>query len=217
VLHLDNQHKIKFNMIPEEALARLKEGNQRFLQNCPVEHDWLTRVKQTADGQYPFVSVLGCIDSRTSTELIFDLDIGDLFSIRVAGNIIDDDVLASLEFACTQTDARLIVVMGHTRCGAVAGACADTRIEEGYLEQLLDKIRPAVKEARQKCGADASEDVVRDEISRINTLHSVALIKEKSSIIAGLCQKNEVIIAAALYDVKTGTVTFYDEDKAAFI
>jgi carbonic anhydrase len=153
---------------------------------------------------------LGCIDSRAVPELIFDQGIGDLFSVRVAGNVIDNDVLASLEFACTLAGTRLIVVKGHTRCGAIQGACQG--VNTGHLQQLLGKIQPAIEEAKEKGYKDTDDISFRDNVSHINALHSVARIKEQSPILRDLWERGDIAIIAAMYDVSSGVVTFYDEN-----
>ncbi|MGH2644581.1 MAG: carbonic anhydrase, partial [Chitinophagaceae bacterium] len=189
-----------------EALERLKAGNQRFVENKLADRDFLTQIKTTANGQHPFAVVVGCIDSRAVPELVFDQGIGDLFSVRIAGNIIDEDVLASLEFSCALAGASLIVVKGHTRCGAVAGACAG--VTEGHLGGLLSKINPAIEGAKKTKGENLSDPAFRDEVSRLNALHSVEQIKKQSKILRELSDQRKIKIVAALYDVTTGKVTF---------
>lgn len=191
---------------PSEALEWLKAGNQRFVSNNNTQRDLLKQVHATADGQHPFAVIVGCIDSRAVPELIFDQGIGELFTVRIAGNVIDEDVLASLEFSCDLAGASLIVVKGHTRCGAVAGACS--AVTKGHLGSLLSKINPAIAGARKTHGEDLSDPAFRDEVSRLNALHSVELIKEKSEILKKMSDQGKIKIVAALYDVTTGKVTF---------
>lgn len=192
--------------MPAEALERLKAGNQRFVSNQRIFQNLMEQVKQTAGGQSPFAAILGCIDSRTVPELIFDQGIGSLFSIRVAGNVISEDVLASLEFACAIAGTRLIVVKGHTRCGAIAAACESEG--EGHLHQLISKIKPSVEAARKQLGEDITPQL-RDEVSHLNVLRSVELIQEKSPTLRELAASGEIAIIGALYDVVSGEVTFY--------
>jgi carbonic anhydrase len=198
-------------MKAEEALARLKEGNRRFVNNRRFAHDLTAQVRETSGGQSPFAVVLGCMDSRTSPELIFDQGIGDIFSVRVAGNVIDEDVLASLEFACTLAGTTLILVKGHTGCGAVAGACAADELS-GHLVQLARKISPAIQQARLTAGNNTADAAFRNEVSRLNVLNSVREIAERSPVLASLAASGQIMIAGALYDVGTGSVTFYDQD-----
>lgn len=194
---------------PEEALARLKAGNQRFVQNNRLSHDLLDQVRETALGQRPFATILGCIDSRAVPELIFDQGIGDLFSIRVAGNVIGDDVLASLEFACTVADTRFILVKGHTSCGAIQSACAGDG--GGHLDQMMQKIMPSVEKAKSERGEQIGDSDFRNEVSHLNVLNSVAQIKEQSEILRNLSQNGQIAIIGALYDVRTGVVTFFED------
>ncbi|TAN01102.1 MAG: carbonic anhydrase [Chitinophagaceae bacterium] len=194
------------NISPSDALERLKAGNQRFVQNKLADRDFLTQVKNTANGQHPFAVIVGCIDSRAVPELIFDQGIGDLFSVRIAGNVIDEDVLASLEFSCALAGASLVVVKGHTHCGAVAGACSG--VTEGHLGKLLSKINPAIEEAKKIQGENLADPAFRDEVSRLNALYSVEQIKQQSNILRDLSEQGKIKIVAALYDVTTGKVNF---------
>ena len=127
---------------PQEALELLREGNYRFLNNLESNRDLLQQINETRDGQFPFAAILSCIDSRTSAELIFDQGLGDIFSIRIAGNVVNDDILGSMEFACKIAGSKLIVVLGHTKCGAITGACDN--VQMGNLSTLLNKIQPSV-------------------------------------------------------------------------
>lgn len=170
-------------------------------------HDLLEQVKETAGGQKPFATILGCIDSRAVPELIFDQGIGSLFSIRVAGNVISEDVLASLEFACTVADTRLIIVKGHTNCGAIQAACESDG--DGHLHQLISKIKPSVDAARQSLGQEINSSF-KDEVSRLNVLRSVALIQEKSPVLGKLAESGRIAIIGALYNVYSGEVTFFE-------
>lgn len=197
-------------MTPERALSFLKEGNSRFRQNLRVSRDLLKQVNATREGQWPFATILSCIDSRTSAELIFDQGLGDVFSIRVAGNVVNDDVLGSMEFATKIAGSKLIVVLGHTNCGAIKGA-AD-QIQLGNLSSLLNKIQPAVylervtKENRNSKNVDFVERVARIQVRR-----SVEQIVERSVVIRQLIESEEIALVGASYDVESGEVRFLDD------
>ena len=187
-------------MSPSEALKRLREGNNRFITGNGISHEYATEVSETASGQYPFAAILGCIDSRAAAEQVFDQGIGDLFNARVAGNIVNEDVLGSLEYACKVAGAKLILVLGHTACGAVTAAC--NRVELGHITSLLSKITPVV---------DASgPDPVPDEVAQQNVRHSIERIRAESSILASMEANKEIMIRGAMYDVATGKVQFMD-------
>lgn len=169
----------------------------------------MEQVKKTAGGQKPFATIVGCIDSRVVPELIFDQGIGSLFSVRVAGNVISEDVLASLEFACTIADTRLIIVKGHTRCGAIQAACESDGGETGHLPQLIAKITPSIDAARRSLGDEITQ-ALKDEVSKLNALRSVAEIREKSPVLRSLAEAGTIAIIGACYDVSSGVVTFYE-------
>lgn len=192
---------------PKEALDRLKEGNKRFLQNKHADRNLLNQVKETAGGQHPFALVLGCVDSRVTPELIFDQGIGDIFSLRVAGNVIDEDILGSMEFACVLAGTPLIVVKGHTRCGAVTGAYKGG--QSGNLQKTLDKITPAVAEAKKSLPASSSDSDIINEASRLNVLHSIEEIKQKSPVLSKLWKEGKIDIVGAMYYVSSGEVAFF--------
>src|SRR5690349_7235990 len=157
--------QLQESITPQQALEILKKGNLRFMQNLKINRNLLEQVNETSDGQWPFATVLSCIDSRTSAELIFDQGLGDIFSIRIAGNIINDDILGSMEFACKVAGSKFIVVLGHTKCGAVKGAC--DHVQLGYLSGLLDKIQPAVNaETMTKDNRSSSNSYFVEEVSR---------------------------------------------------
>lgn len=193
---------------PAEALRQLKEGNARFVENRRLERDLLLQVEMTGEGQYPFAFVLGCVDSRVSPELVFDQGIGDIFSARVAGNFINDDILGSMEFACKVAGARLIVVLGHSKCGAIMGACDDVQL--GNLTGMLQKLKPAVEavpapaEARHSGNASFVQQVAKKNVAL-----AVEAITERSPVLAEMLQNGEIEIAGAMYDVDTGEVSFY--------
>jgi carbonic anhydrase len=192
---------------PEKARQMLEDGNARFVQGKMLERDHMQQVKATGDGQFPFAAVVGCIDSRASNELIFDQGIGDIFSARVAGNFINDDMLGSLEFACAAAGAKLIVVVGHTECGAVKGACDDVIL--GNLTQTLANLKPAVAavsghESDRSSGNAAFVQAVADK----NVALTLERIRERSHILRGMSDKGDIGLAGAMYDVHTGQVAF---------
>ncbi len=196
------------SLAPEEAISMLKEGNQRFVNNLKINRNLLSQINETSDGQYPFAFILSCIDSRTSAELIFDQGLGDIFSCRIAGNILNDDILGSMEFACGVAGAKLVMVLGHTECGAIKGAC--DHVEMGHLTKLLNKIKPAVKITRKK--KDHSHDKFvnfTDQVSEQNVLEVMKKIPKKSKIIRNLIKKKKIILVGGMYDISNGIVEFY--------
>lgn len=199
--------EMQSHLSPLMALDILKEGNKRFVNNNKLSRNLLQQVNETAGGQYPFAVVLSCIDSRTSTELIFDQGLGDLFSVRIAGNIVNDDILGSMEFGCKVAGAKLIVVLGHTKCGAIKGAC--DHVEMGNLTGLLSKIKPAVdaevtvKENRTSSNANFVENV-----AALNVKESVKLISERSLILREMIEKGEINIVGGIHNISTGEVIF---------
>lgn len=193
---------------PDIAIEMLKAGNQRFVNNKKINRDLLKQVKETADGQYPFAAVVSCIDSRIPTEVIFDKGIGDIFNARIAGNIVNEDILGSLEFACKLAGAKAIVVMGHTGCGAVKGACDDAQL--GNLTQMLDKIKPAVEltptdEGEPRNSANTS---FVNKVADKNVELTIQNIKKKSAVLNEMLQQGELAIIGAMYHVETGEITF---------
>ncbi len=186
---------------PEEALEILKNGNKRFVQNSGITRDFSEQISDTSGGQYPFAVVLSCIDSRVPAEIVFDQGIGDLFSVRVAGNIINEDVLGSIEYGCKAAGSKIVVVLGHTKCGAVTAACKG--VELGNITSLLDKIKPAVT----KVNKEVSEDSI-EETAIVNVQLSIERIKTESPILAEMEQNGEIKIIGASYSVSTGEVTF---------
>lgn len=200
-------------MTPAQALSRLKEGNQRFLTNNMQKRDLLTQAKTAATyGQFPWAVVLNCMDSRSVPEIFFDQGLADLFILRVAGNILNDDILGSMEFATKAAGSRLIVVLGHTSCGAVAGACQNVRL--GHLDHVLDKIQPVISESKKQVNSeDCNNSLLIDQIAKNNALQVVAQIRQQSPIINDLLEKGEVGIVAGIHDIKTGKVTFFEESR----
>ncbi|MDR3501171.1 MAG: carbonic anhydrase family protein [Legionella sp.] len=202
--------KEQHNITPDQAIDLLHKGNQRFIQNLRFNRNLLQQVNETADGQYPFATILSCIDSRTPAELIFDQGLGDIFSIRIAGNIVNEDIIGSLEFACKAAGSKLIVVLGHTNCGAIKGACDDAQL--GSLTQLLEKIKPAIQQEKTfKENRNGANLAYVNEVARINIKNSIQNILNKSSIIAELKEQRTIKIIGGLYDVSSGEVLFFDE------
>ena len=202
--------ELQDSITPRRALEILKEGNARFISNLKAHRNLLEQANDTRDGQWPFATILSCIDSRTSAELIFDQGLGDIFSVRIAGNIVNTDILGSMEFACKVAGSKLIVVLGHSKCGAVKGAC--DHVEMGNLTELLSKIQPAVysenktKENRTSKNADFVENV-----SEINVKRSVKSIIERSFVLEQMLEDGQIGIVGAMHDIETGMVTFYDD------
>ena len=200
------------SMTPRNALQILKEGNQRFVNNLKVSRNLLQQVNETREGQWPFAVILSCIDSRTSAELIFDQGLGDIFSIRIAGNIVNTDIIGSIEFACKVAGSKLIVVMGHSKCGAIKGAC--DHVEMGSLTELLAKIQPAVYQETQTGDKDhrnSANDVFVENVASLNVKRSVRAIVERSFILEQMIEKGEIGIIGAKHDLETGAVEFYGE------
>ena len=195
---------------PLMALELLKDGNKRFVNNLKVNRNLLQQANETSDGQHPFAVILSCIDSRTSAELIFDQGLGDVFSVRIAGNIINEDILGSMEFGCKVAGSKIIVVLGHTKCGAVKGAC--DHVEMGNLTALLSKIRPAVDDEEtitQNRNSNNAEFV--EKVSVINVKRTVKSILQRSPILKEMIEKGEIGIVGGTHDITTGQVSFFDE------
>ena len=195
---------------PSMALNLLNEGNKRFVNNLKVNRNLLQQANETSDGQHPFAVMLSCIDSRTSAELIFDQGLGDIFSVRIAGNIINEDILGSMEFACKVAGSKIIVVLGHTKCGAVKGAC--DHIEMGNLTALLTKIRPAVdEETLTKENRNSNNSVFVENVSTINVKRTVKSIMQRSTILKEMIESGKIGIVGGTHDISTGEVTFYPD------
>lgn len=196
-------------LTPTTALQILKEGNERFRANLRANRNLLQQANETRDGQWPFAAILSCIDSRTSAELIFDQGLGDVFSIRIAGNFLNDDILGSLEFACHVAGAKIVVVLGHSKCGAINGACDG--VELGHLTAMLAKIKPAVAAVRQP--VDPAERTSKnlefvDAVARENVRRQVAAVPERSEVLRKLRDAGKIDIVGGLYDIATGEVEF---------
>ena len=205
-----NTKESQDKITPQKALAFLKEGNLRFLNNLKTHRNLLNQVNQTSEEQFPFATILSCIDSRTSAELIFDQGLGDIFSIRIAGNILNEDILGSMEYTCSITKSKIIVVLGHTNCGAIISAC--NNLETGHITTLLSKIKLAI---------DSEVTIVKDRIGEnanfvnkvyiANVKQSIRQIREQSSIIRNLENNGDIIIIGGLYSVENGKVVFLDD------
>jgi carbonic anhydrase len=195
-------------LTPEQAYEILVEGNKRFVSNLKMNRNLLQQVNDTANDQYPFTIVLSCMDSRTSTELIFDQGLGEIFSVRIAGNIVNDDILGSMEYACRVVGTKLVVVLGHTRCGAIKGACED--VQMGNLTGLLEKIKPAIEKSNPSYD-DCSKPEIYEKVAASNVFHSMEEILQRSSIIRDLFNEGRIGIIGGIYSVETGQVKFVRE------
>ncbi len=197
------------SLTPEHALDILKEGNERFVNNIKAHRNLLQQINETSAGQFPFAAILSCIDSRTSAELIFDQGLGDILSIRIAGNILNDDILGSMELACKIAGSKLIVVLGHTKCGAIEGACKN--IVLGNLTALLNKIKPAIEqETETKTERNINNQTFLKNVTVNNVFITVKKIKAQSSILCEMEQSKQIKIIGGLHDIDTGQVTFYE-------
>jgi carbonic anhydrase len=196
-------------LTPEHALNILKEGNERFVNNIMAHRNLLQQVNETSAGQFPFAAILSCIDSRTSAELIFDQGLGDILSIRIAGNILNEDILGSMELACKLAGSKLIVVLGHTKCGAIEGAC--NNIVLGNITALLNKIKPAIEqETETKTERNVNNESFLKNVTVNNVFITVKKIKEQSSILHSMEQTKQIKIIGGLHDIDTGQVFFYE-------
>jgi carbonic anhydrase len=190
------------------ALQFLKEGNARFMNNLKVNRNLLEQVNDTKEGQWPFAVILSCIDSRTSAELLFDQGLGDIFSVRIAGNVINDDILGSMEFACKVAGSKLIMVLGHSKCGAIKGAC--NHVELGHLTGLLDKVQPAIEKVKSQ-GKETVNPEFIEAVAHANTLHTMDEVLKRSPILKEMYENGEIGIAAGYYSVETGEVKIIKE------
>jgi len=202
--------ELQASITPRKALEILKEGNNRFVNNLKAHRNLLEQVNDTRDGQWPFATILSCIDSRTSAELIFDQGLGDVFSVRIAGNIVNTDILGSMEFACKVAGSKLIVVLGHTKCGAVKGAC--DHVEMGNLTELLSKIQPAVYQEKTTTeNRNSSNSTFVENVAEINVKRNVKNIIERSFVLEQMIENGEIGIVGAIHNIETGEVNFYGE------
>lgn len=199
---------------PLMALELLKKGNNRFQNNLKANRNLLEQVNETSDGQHPFAIILSCIDSRTSAELIFDQGLGDVFSVRIAGNIINDDILGSMEFACKVAGAKIIVVLGHSKCGAIKGAC--DHVEMGNLTGLLRKIKPAVEDEKTiKSDRSSHNSEFVEKVAALNVKKTVASIMAQSEILKQMIDKGDIGLIGGMHDISTGLVEFYEPMSAS--
>ena len=197
-------------MTHEKALQELKNGNDRFVQKKQLSRDLMQQVGETSTGQFPFATVLSCIDSRVSSELIFDQGIGDIFSVRIAGNFVNEDILGSMEFASKLAGTKLILVLGHTACGAVKGACDHARL--GNLTALINKIEPAVaavKEPQEEGLRNSSNSDFVNEVAAQNVRMTVDNIRSQSEVLKTMEDEGAIQIVGGMYDIKTGQVHIY--------
>jgi carbonic anhydrase len=198
--------ELQENTTPEKALEMLQEGNRRFVNKNMMDRDLLEQVKVTSNGQFPFATVLSCIDSRVPAEMVFDQGIGDIFSVRIAGNVLNEDIIGSMEFACSIAGSKVIVVLGHTSCGAVKGAIAG--VEAGSLTGLLEKIHPVIDKVKEFTGKSEDDPDFADEVVQVNALEVSKQISLKSDILADMVKSGEISIVNAVYSVETGEVIF---------
>lgn len=199
--------ELQRQITPERALELLKEGNQRFSSDKCMKRNHMESVCETANEQNPYAVILSCIDSRTPSSLVFDLGIGDFFSIRVAGNVVNEDVLGSMEYACKVVESKIILVLGHSKCGAVSSACK--HVEMGHISQLLHKIEPSVQKVAE-CESDITSDESVQKVAELNVFASIEEIRAKSPILKEMEEKGEIKIVGGMYNVETGLVDFYE-------
>ena len=197
-------------MTPAQALQMLKDGNERFVSGEFINRDARAQIKATSGGQYPFATILSCQDSRTSNDLLFDLNNGDAFSLRLAGNVVNEDMLGGMEFGSKAAGAKLIAVIGHTKCGAIYGACDNVKM--GNLTGLLDKVKPAIKDVSAAIQPrDSKNPKFVDAVAAANVRYQMKRVREKSPILREMIDKGEVGLVGGLYDISTGEVTFFDK------
>lgn len=198
------------NLTPAEVIQLLKDGNARFLQNEPVERNFLRQVEQTSEGQYPMAAVLGCIDSRVPHEIVFDKGVGDIFSVRVAGNFVNTDILGSLEFATAVAGSKVVVVLGHTECGAIKGVCDG--VEVGNLTSTLANLAPALYAVGHRHeNISASNKALVNEVAHANVEMTVQNIVDRSPVMRELVEAGELIVIGAMHDVRTGRIEFFED------
>jgi carbonic anhydrase len=196
-------------MTPEKALQFLKEGNERFQNNLKANRNLLQQVNDTSDGQFPFAVILSCIDSRVSAELVFDQGLGDIFSVRIAGNFVNEDILGSMEFACKVAGSKLVVVLGHSKCGAVKGACDDVKL--GNLTSLISKIRPAVEAVKEPTtNRNSANSEFVENVAHKNVLLTLENIRKQSPVLKEMLDNHEIGMVGGMYDVDSGMVTFLE-------
>ena len=192
------------NLTPYQGYELLVEGNKRFISNLKADHDHLEMINETREGQYPFAVILSCMDSRTSVELIFDQGLGDLFSIRVAGNIVNNDIIASIEYAVKYVGSKVLMVLGHTECGAIKSAKAG--VQDGHITDLLKRIQPSISKAMLK---DEHDHMFTDNVAYANVENSLEEILTRSSIVKDMFEKGQIGLIGGVYNIETGKVDFF--------
>ncbi len=201
--------EVRDTLTPTAAIEVLRKGNERFVNNLRANRNLLQQVNETSDGQHPLAIVLSCIDSRTSAELIFDQGLGDIFSCRIAGNVLNDDILGSMEFACKVAGAKAIVVLGHSKCGAIMGACDGVRM--GNLTGLLQKVDEAIQlETETIADRTSRNPAYVERVAELNVLLVKRQVMERSALLAGMIRESELALVGGMYDVDSGAVEFYD-------
>src|SRR5690606_25489314 len=201
------------SLTPVQATELLKKGNERFVNNLKANRNLLQQVNDTSEGQFPFAFVLSCIDSRTSAELIFDQGLGDIFSARIAGNVLNEDILGSMEFACKVAGSKVVVVLGHTRCGAIKGACDGVKL--GNLSTLLEKIQPAINaETLVTVNRNASNSEFVERVAELNVHLTMERVLNESPVLKAMVDDNEIAVVGGLYNVESGEVEFFEKDRA---
>ena len=194
---------------PQEAISLLQKGNQRFVRNLQIDRNLLQQVNETSEGQHPFAVIISCMDSRTSPELIFDQGLGDVFTIRVAGNVINEDILGSTEFGCKIAGAKVVLVLGHTNCGAVNGAI--NNVELGHLHFITDKIKRCLPDIKKNFPLSTASDIC-SKVTSENVKLGMNDLKKNSSILYSMLKNNEIKIVGGIYDLSTGLVEFIDDN-----
>jgi carbonic anhydrase len=193
-------------LTPSQVLDALKQGNQRFRNGTMTPRNYIAQARATAAGQYPAAAILGCVDSRVPSEIIFDVGIGDTFNARVAGNVVNDDMLGSIEFACAVSGAKLVLILGHTACGAIKGAIDD--VELGNLTGLLARIKPAITQTTHSGEKSSKNYAYVDAVARTNVAVQIENVRRRSSILKDLQKKGSIQIVGAMYDLATGEANF---------
>lgn len=204
--------ELQQKITPLQGIELLKEGNRRFVSNLKLNRNLLQQVNETTRSQHPFAVIISCMDSRTSAELIFDQGLGDIFSIRIAGNVINEDILGSAEFGCKVVGAKVVLVLGHTSCGAIQGAIDD--VELGHLHFITHKIQRCIPKVEnpKRCSDETSYDLVAS-VTRDNVLQSMQDLRTRSSILKQMEYSQEIVIVGGLYDVSSGVVTFLENQN----
>lgn len=202
--------EIQEKLTPKEAVELLRKGNQRFVNNIKVNRNLLQQVNETREGQHPFAVIISCMDSRAPAEIIFDQGLGDIFSIRVAGNVINEDILGSTEFGCKVVGAKAVVVLGHTSCGAISGAIDNVQL--GNLGSVLNKIQFSIPND-DSAYHQLSMDEKKQWVTKSNVFHSMSEIRNRSGILRDLEKRGEITIVGGIYDLSSGEVTFFEEQN----